>query len=208
MSAIAFILAATLWQIAAPQQAFDPSTLAAKDQHQGFLVAAIPFSDAAAAKTELDKVDPIKAGILPVEVYLRNNTKEPVRVDLNTIRLDIDAPDGQKLHLQAMSLDQAASAIAHPKGASAPSGRRFPPIIATPIHDSKQIDAAKKLQPVMFQTDVVPPGSTVHGFMFFDLNHDFELLPDATLYVPDVKSVASSEAMIYFEIPLKARNSH
>jgi hypothetical protein len=208
MLAILLILAATVWQSAAPQQPFDPSTLAAKDQHQGFLVAAIPYPDAAAAKAKLDKADPVKAGILPVQVYFCNNTSDPVRVDLNTIRLDIEAPNGQKLHLQSMSLEQAAGEIAHPKGAAAPSARRFPPIIATPIHDSKQSDAAKKLQLAMFQTDIVPPGSTVQGFVFFDVNHDFELLPYSTLYVPDVKSVTSSQAMIYFEVRLKPRDSH
>ncbi|HEV2489058.1 MAG TPA: hypothetical protein VGT03_04555 [Candidatus Acidoferrales bacterium] len=205
MRSILVILAATLWQSAASQQPFDPSTLAAKDKHQGFLVAAIPYSDSAAAKAKLDKADPIKAGLLPVEVYFRNDTRDPVRVDLTTIRLDIDAPNGQKLHLQPMGLEQASSAIAHPKGASAPSARRFPPIVPVPIHDSKQRDAEDRLQPLMFQTDVVPPGLTVHGFVFFDVNHDFDLLPYATLYVPDVKSVTSSEAMIYFEVSLKSR---
>lgn len=208
MRILLFIFAAALWQSAPPQQPVDPSTLPAKDQHQGFLVAAVTYSDAATAKEKLDKVDVIKAGILPVVVYLHNSTNEPVRVDLKTIRLDIDAPSGQRLHLQSMTLEQAASEIAHPKGASAPSARRFPPIIPMPIHDNKKDETADKLQPLMFQTDIVPPGATVRGLLFFDLNHNFDLLPYSTLYVPDVKSITSSQAMIYFEVSLKPRDSH
>lgn len=208
MRTILLLLAAPLCLSATSQQSFDPFTLAAKDQHQGFLVAAIPFRDAAAAKERLGKLDAVKAGILPVEVFLRNGLKDPVRVDLKTVRLDIDAPNGQKLHLEPLTLEQAAGEIAHPKGASVPTARRFPPIIPVPIHDSKEDDTANKLQPLMFQTDVVPPGGTVHGFLFFDLNHAFDLLPFSTLYVPDVKSVASSEPMIFFEVPLKSQSSH
>lgn len=208
MRILLFIVAATLWQSAPPQQPVDPSTLPAKDQHQGFLVAAVPYSDATAAKARLEKADPIKAGILPVEVFLHNSTTEPVRIELKTIRLDIDAPNGQKLHLQPMTVEQAASEIAHPKGASAPSARRFPPIIPVPIHDSKEDETADKIQPLMFQTDIVPPGTTVRGLLFFDLNHNFDLLSYSTLYIPDVKSITSSQAMIYFEVPLKPSVSH
>ena len=202
------LLAAALLQYAPSPQPVDPSTLTTKDQHQGFLVAAVPLRDAAAAKAALDKLDPIKAGILPIEVYFHNSTKDPVRVDLTTIRLDIDAPSGQKLHLMPLTMEQAASEISHPKGASAPSARRFPPIIGVPVHDDKESETANKLQLRMFQTDVVPPGATVHGFIFFDLNHAFDILPYSTLYVPDVKSIASSQAMIFFEVPLKPESSH
>lgn len=207
MRALLIIFAAALWQSAAPQPGVDPSALATKDQHQGFLVAAVPYSDAAAAKEKLDKTDAIKAGVLPVQVYLRNSTSEPVRVDLKTIRLDIDAPNGQRLHLLSMTLEQVASEIAHPKGASAPTARRFPPIIPVPIHDSKEDDISRRLQPLMFQTDIVPPGGTVQGFLFFDLNHNFDLIPYSTLYVPDVKSITSTQPMIYFEVSLKTKPS-
>ncbi|HKW87261.1 MAG TPA: hypothetical protein VJN21_00735 [Candidatus Acidoferrales bacterium] len=208
MRALLFILATALWQSAAPQQGVDPSALANKDQHQGFLVAAVPYSDVSAAKEKLDKVDAIRAGVLPVEVYLRNTTSEPVHVDLKTIRLDIDVPNGQRLHLQSMTLEQAASEIAHPKGASAPTARRFPPIIPVPIHDSKEDEISGKLQPLMFQTDIVAPGATVRGFLFFDLNHNFDLVPFSTLYVPDVKSITSSQPMIFFEVALKPKASN
>jgi hypothetical protein len=202
MRATLFILAALVWQSSLALQ-IDPAKLPAKDQHQNFLVAAIPYSDAKVAKVKLNKIDAIKAGLLPVEVFLRNDTKDPVHVNLNTIQLDIDAPNAQRLHLRRLSLEQAASDIAHPKGPSAPSARRFPPIIGVPLRDSKQRDMMDRLQPLVFQTDIVPPGKTVHGFLFFDLNHNYDLVPFASLYVPDVKSIASPQALIYFEVPLK-----
>lgn len=179
----------------------DFSKLPAKDIHQNFAVAADAYSNAAQSKQKFGKADPYKAGILAVDVYLRNDTKYPVHVDLNTMRLMIDAPDGKRFHLRPLSLRHTAEDIAHPQGSSAPSPRRFPEI-PFPHGDSKQRSIMDKLQLLTFQSDIVPPGGTTHGCLFFDISHHFDLVPYASLYVPDVKSVASNSPLIYFEVSL------
>jgi len=197
------LLIATLGvMVAVPQiQEPDISKWAAKDAHQDFVVAAQAYGDAAQSKEKFGKgADPYPAGLLAVDVYFRNDMKLPVHVDLSTIRLDMDDPNGQKFHLEALRLAQAANDIAHPKGPATPSARRLP--IPFPSGDSKQQKVMDKLRPFTLQSDIVPPGGTIHGCVFFDVSHRFDLVPHATLYVPDVKSVASDTGLIYFEVAL------
>lgn len=204
-----FLLITTLGLLAAvPQvQQADISKWPAKDVHQSFVVAAQTYGDAARSKEKFGKADPYKAGLLAVDVYFRNDMKDPVHVDLSAIRLNVDAPNGEKFHLEPLSLKQAADAIAHPKGPSSPKASRFPAGIPFPHGDSKQQQVMDKLQPLTFQSDIVPPGRTTHGCVFFDVNRHFDLVPYASLYVPDVKSVASSAGLIYFEVSLGGKNT-
>ncbi|MGH9727022.1 MAG: hypothetical protein ACRD4V_00335 [Candidatus Acidiferrales bacterium] len=195
-------LLATVPQIQQP----DISKFPAQDAHQDFIVAAKNYSDAARSKDNFGKdADPYKAGLLAVDIYFRNDTKYPVHVDLDTIRLNVSDPNGQKFHLQPLSVAQAASAIAHPKGPPTPIARRLP--IPLPSGDSKQQDVMNKLRPFTLQSDIVPPGRTIHGCMFFDVSHRFDLVPYASLYVPGVKSVASDAGMIYFEVALAPKRA-
>lgn len=180
-----------------------PASWPAKDTHQGFTVAASPYTDAAHSKDKFGKADPYKAGILAVDVFFKNDTDEPVHVELSTIRLDVTNSDGQHFHLPALSLGQAAQQIAHPKGPSAPSASRFP--LPVPSGDSKQRDVEDKLRPLTLQSDVVPPKGSIRGVVFFDVGSHFELVPHASLYVPDVKSVASDTSMIYFDVALGSK---
>jgi hypothetical protein len=182
-----------------------PSTWAAKDSHEGFTVAADAYSDPARTKDKFAKADPYKAGLLAVDVFLKNDTAYPVHVDLSTVRLDIDSPDGQRLHLPMLSLDEAAKEVAHPRGPSLPFPHRLPSLGA-PGEDSKVRDVEAKLQPLTLQTDVVPPNGSTRGFVFFDVSGDFKVVSYASLYVPDVKSVASDNGMIYFEVPLAPKH--
>lgn len=197
------LLIATLGvMVAVPQiQEPDISKWAAKDAHQDFVVAAQAYGEAAQSKEKFGKgADPYPAGLLAVDVYFRNDMKYPVHVDLSTIRLDVDDPNGQKFHLEALRLAQAANDIAHPKGPATPTARRLP--IPFPSGNSKQREVMDKLRPFTLQSDIVPPGGTIHGCVFFDVSHRFDLVPHATLYVPDVKSVASDTGLIYFEVAL------
>jgi len=178
-----------------------------KDSHQGLTVAADPYLDSDRSKAKFEKADPYKAGLLAIDVSFKNDTNIPIHVDLSTLRLDIDEPDGQRFHLPALTLAEAARQIAHPQGASLPRPHRFPSI-SPPGEDSKTRDVKDKLEPLALQADVVPPNGTIHGFVFFDVNNHFEAVPNASLYLPDVKSVTSDAGMIYFEVPLGPKQSH
>jgi hypothetical protein len=189
------------------QQQTAPAAWAAKDSHEGFTVAADAYTDAARTKDKFAKADPYKAGILAIDVFLKNDTAYPVHVDLSTMRLDVDSPDGQHFHLPALTLKEAAMQIAHPNGPSLSVPHRLPPILSSD-GDSKSRDVENKLQPLILQSDVVPSNGNTRGFVFFDVSGHFDMVPYASLYVPDVKSVASSDSMIYFDVALAPKHPH
>ena len=201
LPSIAFALIAGLPLFARQSLPSNPSSWP-KDSHQGFTVAVRPYSDAAVAKKTFGKADPYKAGILAVTVYFRNNLKDPVHVDLSTIRLDVDAPNGRHFRLPRLRVAQAAAQIAHPKGISALRPPRIP--LPFPIHDGKERGIEKKLRPLSLQSDVVPAGGSIQGLLFFDMSGHFELVAHSSLYIPDVKSVASQNSLIYFSVPLSS----
>jgi len=201
------LLVAALAFVACPaahSQAPSPSSNLPKDTHQGFTISADPYTDAGRAKKEFGKADPYKAGILAVQVFFQNDLNAPVHVDLSTIRLDVKNPNGEHANIRALTVPQTAARIAHPKGPATPRPRHFPGLPGgnLPAKDSKTQDVEDKLTPFSLQSDVVPSNGTLHGMIFFDISGQFDMVAHSSLYVPDVKSVASQNSMIYFEVPL------
>jgi hypothetical protein len=101
----------------------DPATLPARDRHEGMLVAADPCNDAARAKARFGKASPIPAGIVPIEVFFRNETQQPLRINLATIRLEISPAGRQRQHIEPLDASEVALLIAHPGGTPNPESR-------------------------------------------------------------------------------------
>jgi len=176
-----------------------------KDSHDGLTVSVKPYADADLVKDKFGKVNPLAVGILPVEVFLHNETLQAIRVDMSTIQLSVDFPNGKHQDIDWLSAKEVAAAIAHPNGPSAPHTRRFPVGIGS-LSDKKTDKMLETIGPLTLDADVVPPTATIHGFLFFDLDGKFTLVDDASLYVPDVTSVQSSKALLFFEVPLGKSN--
>lgn len=180
----------------------------AHDRHEGLSVSADAYSDPARAKEKFGKsADPLQVGILPVEVFLRNETDQPMHVDLTTIQLDVHPHGGARDEdIDALSLHDVAASVAHPHGPSAPHASRFP--VGLPSAGDKKADkVADALSPLALDSDIVPPHGMIHGFVFFDLGDDMSLAETASLYVPDVTLVPSQKALMFFEVPV-GKESH
>jgi hypothetical protein len=173
-----------------------------RDQHDGVSLSADAYTDAARAKAKFPKADPYPVGILPVEVFLRNDTDQPLQLDLSTVELDVLQNDGRRQTVDWLTLEEVADAIAHPKGPSAPSAHRFPGGIPIPGKDKKVDQLAADLRPLSLDAEIIPPKGAIHGFLFFDVNHDMSVVAKASLYVPDVAVVATKKPLIFFEVAL------
>src|SRR5580700_11806023 len=57
----------------------DPAPLP-YDQHSGLTVSVDPYTEAARTKDKFGKANPHDVGVLPVEVFLRNDSDQPMRV--------------------------------------------------------------------------------------------------------------------------------
>lgn len=171
------------------------------DRHDGVNVAVDPYAQSSRAKKKFGKADPLRAGILPVEVVLRNDTPNPIHIDLSTVQLDIRLPGGRLQGLDWLRTQDVANAIAHPHGLRPPETRRFP--IGVPSEsDRKTQKLLDILQPLALNSDIIPPKGMIHGFLFFDLKHNFSLVTEASLYIPNATVIPSQKPLMFFEVHL------
>ena len=178
-----------------------PAASLPQDKHEGLTVSVNSFADPARAKEKFGKANPLAVGILPVEVFLHNETLQPMRIDTGTIQLSVHFPSGRHQDVDSMAASAVASAVAHPNGPPSPQARRFPVGIGS-ISDKKTDKVMETLGPLALDADIVPPMATIHGFVFFDVNGDLKVAGNASLYVPDITIIPSNKALMFFEVPL------
>jgi hypothetical protein len=172
-----------------------------QDRHEGMSVTADSYTDSARAKSKFGKANPLPAGILPVEVFLHNETTQAIRINFETIQLTVHFESGKHQDLDWIAVGQVADAVAHPHGPSAPQSRRFP-IGLPPTTDHKADRLVDILRPLALDADVVPPTATIHGFLFFDLDGDMSLAANSSLYMPDVTTLPANKQLMFFEVRL------
>lgn len=169
------------------------------DHHEGLTVSADPYTDPARAKAKFGKANPLPVGILPVEVFLRNETPEPIHVGLNAVQLVVRFAEGQHQDLDWLSAREVAGVVAHPSGASTPHAPRLPVGMSAGV-DSKAEKLVDILEPLTLDADVVPPTATIHGFLFFDLGRNLSLAGNASLYLPEAAVWPSKRPLMFFEV--------
>ena len=179
----------------------DPAAWPARDSHQGLLIAADPYITSARSEQKFGKKHPYSVGLLAIDVFLRNDTEAPLRINIDTIELKIATP-GHKQRLESLTAEDVAYRIVVPNG-PAPRGRRGP---IPGVAGGKQKEIAKmkdSLRYLMLQSDLVGPHNTAHGFVIFDIADHFEDTENSTLYIPDVSRYGSGDKLFFFEIDLK-----
>ena len=171
------------------------------DSHDGLTIQADAYTDRGRSKEKFGKADPYAVGILPVEVTLRNESNNLIRVDINTIQLEVRLQSGGRQDLDWLAAEDVAALIAHPAGAGAPSR---PKIAGLPIPsgDKKVDKLAEILKPLTLNADTIPPKGTLHGFVYFNVSHEMSLTDSAVLYVPDAVILPSRKTLMFFEVPL------
>lgn len=205
---IAFVIAITcpcgfVFAQSAPAAAASPSALP-QDNHGGLTVSVDPYTDPHRAKDKFGKsANPVSVGILPVNVYFKNDTPHAMRVNLETVQLEVKSGEETHQYVDWLTVGQVANMIRHPGGSpSAPSARRFPVGIPVPGKDKKVDTIVDQLRPFVLNSNVIPPLGTIHGFLFFDVSHDFSAAEKASLYLPDVVVLPDKTALMFFEVPL------
>jgi hypothetical protein len=176
-----------------------PLKILAHDQHDGMMISADPYVEPERAKEKFGKADPLPLGILPLEVFIQNLSAQPIRVNLETVQLQFQLDSGRE-DVDWLRPEQVANFVAHPKGLAGPTTRRFP--IPLPGRDSKTETLTGILRPLALDADVIPPRSTIHGFLYFNLSRHMALVPKGTLYLPDAAKVPTKEPLMFFEVHL------
>jgi hypothetical protein len=183
--------------------AADPATLPAHDSHQGLLIAADPYVTSERSEQKFGKRHPYSVGLLAIDLFLRNDSETPLRINLDTIELHVAAPGQKRQRLESLTPQEVAYRIVVPNGPALRAKRGPIPGIA----GGKQKEIAKmadSLRYLMLESDLVGPHNTIQGFVIFDVDRHFEDTEHSTLYIPDVSRVGSGNKLFFFEIDLKS----
>ena len=191
------------------QSASKPITTASLDSHEGLTVAAEPWLSPERYKQAFPKKSPYAAGILAVKITFRNDSAESIKVSLERIRLNLAFEDSGRQELPALTSEQLADAVLHPR-AKSPSRPRFPVPLPSSSggRDKKWEEYQKLAEEHGLHASVIAPHSTTEGLLYFDLQNQFDLLANARLYIPDLLALEKNQALMYFDIDLSRSGGH
>ncbi|MGH9714278.1 MAG: hypothetical protein ACRD5M_13355 [Candidatus Acidiferrales bacterium] len=173
-----------------------------EDRHEGLSIVADPYTEMPRAKEKFGKANPLEVGILPIEVFIRNESTEPIRIDLDTVQLEVRLRNGRRQDIEWLTAGEVARAIAHPGGARTPQQRRIPVPVPLPSKDKNVLKLMDILKSLTLDADVIAPKGAVHGFLYFDVNHEVSVVENSSLYVPDVMVLPTNKVLMFFDVPL------
>ncbi|MBZ5662441.1 MAG: hypothetical protein LAO08_18725 [Acidobacteriia bacterium] len=184
----------------------DPMALRTRDAHQDLTIIADPYVTAERYTAPFGKNSPFAAGIAAIDVYFRNDGNAPIRIELNTIRLVVSLPGVDRQQLEPLSPEEVADRTLLKADANPKLHRPFPfPNSGSGGGKSKAWNEMDTLlRSLAVSSDILPPHATTHGFLFFDVNHDFNAIRYAHLYIPDLSFMTDKKALFFFEIDLGA----
>ena len=189
----------------------DPMSLRTRDAHQDLTIVADPYLRAVRYTKELFGKDSFyNAGIIAIDVYFKNDNDLPIRLNTATIQLVISQPDQDRQRLGAAVSRRGGRP--HALDGKLQYSRAPPvsvprPFTKSPGHGKDWMEMTATLRSVALGTDVLPPHATTHGFLFFDLNHDFDAIRYSHLYIPDLSFMTNNKALFFFEIDLAEARS-
>jgi len=180
----------------------DPKALRTRDSHQNLTIIADPYLTPDRYKSVFGKKTPIEAGILAIQVHFQNDNNLPIQINPRTVELIISQPGQERQHLGALSAEEVANRSVLHTRVSGRSPFPFPAPVSGTGRSKDWTEMVDMLHSVALSTDVFPPHATTHGFIFFDMNHDFEAIHDSRLYMPDLIFMTDKKALFFFEIDL------
>jgi hypothetical protein len=190
------------------QSSTAPITTASLDSHEGMTIAAEPWLSPERYKQAFPKKSPYAAGILAIKVTLRNDSSESIKVGIERIRLNLTFEDNGRQELPALTSEQLADAVLHPRPKANRSRLPLPLPSASGGRDKKWQEYQKLAEDKGLHAGVIAPHSTTEGLLYFDLQNQFDLLANAHLYIPNLVALEKNQALMFFDIDLSRPGSH
>jgi hypothetical protein len=173
------------------------------ESHEGVTISAKPWTQAAQYKEKFPKKSPFAGGVMAVQVAVRNDSEEAVKIALERIRLSFQLDDDNRQELQPMKAEEVADAVLRPAAKDPTKTRRLPLPLPTGGNKNKEfVELQNAVQNAAVPTSVVAAHSSVQGLLYFGMEGQFDLLRTAHLYVPDVTVMGKDHGLTYFEIDL------
>ena len=183
----------------------DPMSLRTRDSHQDLTIVADPYLRAERySKDVFGKYSFYDAGIVAIDVFFKNDNDSPIRLNPDTFELVTSVPGQDRQRLGILSPEDVADRTLLTGNSNVRVRRPFPFPNPTngPGHKKDWVEMTTALRSVALGTDILPPHATTHGFLFFDVNHDFGAVRYSHLYIPDLTFMTDKKALFFFEIDL------
>jgi hypothetical protein len=181
---------------------------ASLESHEGLTISALPWTNAALYKEKFPKKSPFSAGVLALQVVLRNDSDESMRVNLGRIRLTVQLDAENRQEVQPLTPGELADTVLKPTAKDPTAKRQKLPI---PIgssnggRDKHWTELQRQAQDAEVPSSVIAAHSSVEGLLYFDVQNQFDLLQTAHLYIPEVTQMQHNRALTYFDIDLSRR---
>jgi hypothetical protein len=167
---------------------FRANPAASYTRHQtgdGVTVAVDPYDSGEKLKTAFGKLDPNQYGILPVLVVIQNDTGKSLRLD----RLKAAYTAGGGKRIDATPASEVKFAVPAQRPTPTPLG----------IKSKKNPLAAWEIEGRAFAAQIVPPGQSAFGFLYFQTG----MQTGSTVYLSGITEAGTGKELLYFEIPLQ-----
>lgn len=165
-----------------------------------------PWTVATRYKERFPKKSPFAKGVIALQVSFRNDTDESIRVDTAHIRLLLQLNEDERQELEPLTADEVADVVLLKSSGKDPTARRVPLPIPIgrnpPSRDKNWIEFRDTCQNAALPSPIVAAHSTMVGLLYFDLMGEVELLQSARLYVPNLTTMSTKQALSFFDIAL------
>jgi hypothetical protein len=189
------------------QSSSAPITTASLDSHEGMTIAAEPWLQPERYKQAFPKKSPYAAGVLAIKMTLRNDSNESIKVGIERVRLNLTFEDNGRQELPALTSEQLADAVLHPRPKANKSRFPLPLPSASGGRDKNWQEYQRLAEDRGLHAGVIAPHSTSEGLLYFDLQNQFDLLSNAHLYIPDLVALEKNQALMFFDIDLSRPGS-
>jgi hypothetical protein len=189
-----------------PQPKQATMSAASVESHEGVTISAQPWTDAEQYKENFPKKSPLAAGVVAIKTIFRNDTDESMKIGLEQIRLNLTLSEDNRQELHPLSPEDVADVMMDSNRKDPTVTHRLPFPIPSSGPTGKRDKHWRQMQKAAADAAIpgviVAPHHSMQGLLYFDLRGQFDLLSNAHLYIPDVRSLEKNHPLLYFEIDL------
>jgi hypothetical protein len=173
-----------------------PETFPHHQTISSLTIAADAFSTRAETEKAFGKkLDPAKYGILPILILVENNSSKALRLD--RMKVEYIRPDRRRLEPLPPEDVRFLSGIKKPNtpGVKLP----IPSIPGIGGNGKKNPLESQQVQGWSFAAQMLPPGESAYGFIYFNSAY----WKESVIYITGIYEAATGQELFYFEIPLE-----
>jgi hypothetical protein len=174
-----------------PFKAAPAASYASHQSNAQITIGVDPYVTLDKVKLAFGKLEPYKYGILPVLVVIQNDSGKAIRLD--RLKAEYVGPNHDRVDATPAKDVRYLKPPERPAAIDGPMGR------VKVLKPKKNPLDAWEIEGRALTAQMLPPGQSASGFFYFQTG----LQHNATIYLSGLYDAASSQEILYFELPLQ-----